>query len=1693
MESRAGKSGGVENPRKTRSLDLDSLYKSSDSRKEGNSRGKSGGEDDDDDRKKKRKSRKEVSLSSFELAGKKSRISADEIHTGGTSSGSPESGRLQLGLNQELDNNGGFNSISLNLDGDGNLIQIPKRRRDFVGRKKFKSNQVSKSAGQSSSGASGSVDQIAKLNGECKKLEANESQERLLNSDGKASSMDQIAKLRGDSSGKTVSPKVKGELGLDESKKSRTRMGNSARQGKEENGHLIVSHGDSSSKKCHSNRRKRKDLASGDKGIANKVEPMVDGAVKTHGDFQEEDEENLEQNAARMLSSRFDPSCTGFSSKSKSPGSPSTDGLSFFIPSNENFVGRGANSLARLESASVDTASRVLRPRNGHREKGLLRKRRHFYEILPRDLDAYWVLNRRIKVFWPLDESWYYGLVSDYDPERKLHHIKYDDRDEEWINLQSERFKLLLLPGEVPCRTEQKRATVGNKQDDKEKSDLTTDDDSFMGGCTDSEPIISWLARSSLRIKSSPLGVSKRRKISHLSPNFVSYKLSTRTDEAHGSMDVGPSENDIKKPPCSSALSDRSTDACGGKKFLQEGTNISKDCKFPVVYFRRRFRKKDEALCKARMDNHAHGSLSVSVTSLASVVQGSQGSREYGISIGRVEPEGLLWSLDVSGSLRLNIPLVISKQFRYELVSLPLLWYRFGLENSWLLRALLFLQHGTLMTTWPMVQLEILFVDNNVGLRLLLFEGGLKQAVAFVFLVLTLFGQPIERGKYVDTQMPVTSIRFGLSSVEDHRKHRVFAFYSFSKVKFSKWLYLDHKLQRHCLLTRKLHLSECTYDNIKTLVCSTGSQCSEFEVLQKKSMGTEPIGLLRDFHGAAMNQASSDSYVKHGILIPFALSFGAAPSFFINLHLKLLMENVASISFGDHDSTCSLENSEKSICPVVDDCTQIQVDSESVSEMTPEGNPGNSVMGAASSESLPSAKSQLGTEILSEFNDGGHAQDFQNGSLNVAGTSTCSSNPGDYVMVQSQKRECSSEELEQQVVASPKPVVPNGHTSLDISDTRSYSGLSIEIPLLDQIERPAGGEMPCAPESADRAWYVRDRFVHGPNPTGPRSMWHRNRNSSSSPMGSISHGWPDGQAEYLRNGFGNGPKRPRTQVQYTLPFGGVDVNSKHKIHNQRGLPYQRIRKANEKRPSDVSRNAHRNLELLVCDANILITTGDRGWREHGARVVLELADHNEWRLAVKLSGTTKYSYKAYQFLQPGSTNRYTHAMMWKGGKDWVLEFPDRSQWMLFKEMHEECYNRNIRAASVKNIPIPGVRLVEETDDSGTEVPLVRSSPKYFRQVETDVDMALNPSCVLYDMDSDDERWISENQECSPGQEKEISENLFEKTMDMFEKLAYARQCDHFTTDEIEELMVGLGPMEAIEVIYQYWQLKRQRNGMPLIRHLQPPLWERYELQLKEWEQKMAKANSAIFNGCHEKALPLDKPPMFAFCLKPRGLEVPNKGSKQRSQRRFPTGHSHTVLGDQDGSHAFGRRLNGFSFGDEKVLHGTSYDSSEASPLFQASARVFSPREASGSGHFSLSNDWSEWNHHPKLHRNKSKKIGAFLSPNNAQTVALYNQRSVGKRNGVHWWNMGLPEWPSQKHYQSEGSLRHGIEQLDSSDLDEFRLRDASGAAQHALNMAKLKREKAQRLVYRADLAIHKAVVTLMTAEAIKAAFENSKE
>ncbi|KAK4364958.1 hypothetical protein RND71_016316 [Anisodus tanguticus] len=1688
------KSGGssVEKSKKQRSLDLQTLYKSGDLKK-------SNGESDKK-KKKKRKSIKEVSLEKGEPSRKKSRNSTDEDHV---NVGDSESRLSSSKLEKRLNYGNGLSGFSLSLDSNGNAIPIPKRPRGTVGRRKCDNGR-----------GSGLLRVIGngKIKGEPDKTEGDQLPKKCALSGGEAKSDEQTSKLPSHSAGNGVTVKVKRKVSADDSREKKKDKGSSIQQAKED-GDVAVNNGEASSKKHRSTRNKRKDSSSRSRKSVKNGVPSGDNFESFCQDpLDDDDEENLEQNAARMLSSRFDPSCTGFSSKGRSSASLSTERLSSLLTSGQDFVSREGNSLTGSESVSVDAANRVLRPRQKLNEKGISRKRRHFYEVLPRDLDAYWVLNRRIKVFWPLDESWYYGLLNDYDPERKLHHVKYDDRDEEWINLENERFKLLLFPGEAPGKGRVRKSANATKSIGERKLDLALDDDDHPGNSLDSEPIISWLARSSRRVKSSPSRPLKKQKTLQLSTPVVSSTLHVKTEGTD--WNLGSSNSSKGKTDDDLLFPDKLIDLSKAENSFVESHSSPKDRK-PVVYVRRRFRNKMDGLLPVNEDDKAYVA-DIATVSVPPVVDELQNCNTSVMCIPGPEYEEILSAIDGEGVLRLHMPFLEAKQFRVE-ICLPVLpLFLLEAEQGWLSRTVLLLQHGAIMIRWPVFFLEMLFVDNVVGLRFLLLECYLNRAVDYIFLVLTLFNQADEEWRFESLQLPVTSVRFRLSSIQDSRKQQSFAFSCFSKLNNSKWLYLDSKLQKRSLLARKLPLSECTYENIKSLDCRSGqlqfnahAEPSSFK--RKLVPGYLPKGTSTECCSARLTSSIVSSAMKLGRIPPFALSFAAAPTFFICLHLRLLMErNFACVSLQDYDfiNACQLDTNDGSRVK----CSEI---AENIAEtsFTGASSAGGSSFAERQLGSL-ACEQQLGSELVSLKSSQNYELDVPRSSFIAKHSELDTSD----VIVVSNKLESDDQVLDQ-FVESPGRRHSNS-LSHSLSNARCHSGLvgmSVVIPSFVQVEGLSDGkgiilgeashltpntgdDMISSPNGTVTSNVVRspnitgtsDHMAQSPNRSGPRGLLYRNRNSSSSsPFGEISPVWVDGKANITCGGFGNGPKRPRTQVQYTLPYGGYDFSSMHKNHSPRTLPYKRIRRASEKKNADSG--SQRNIELLACDANVLVTLGGvKGWREFGARIVLEIAGHNEWRIAVKFSAVTKYSYKVHNVLQPGSTNRFTHAMMWKGGKDWVLEFPDRSQWMLFKELHEECYNRNIRAASVKNIPIPGVRLIEEIEDYASEVSFIRSSPKYYRQAESDVEMAMDPSHILYDMDSEDEQWLSKKNFSCSGESKheEISDELFEKAMDMFEKVAYARQRDHFTPDELEELMVGVGPLEVVKSIYEHWQNKRQKNGMSLIRHLQPPLWERYQQQLKDWEQAMSNANLGFASVCQEKTASMEKPPMSAFCLKPRGLEVPNKGSKQRSQRKISvSGHNHGVSRDQDGLHPFGRRLNGYSHGEEMVLY-PSHEYSDGSPMLHASPRFFSPREASGFGYFSLNSDVSDWNHQSKFYRNKPKKIGSFHTHSNPHMVASYDQRTVVKRNGVHRWNMSLPDWPSQKHYHPEGSRGPAIEQFDSSDLYEFRLRDASGAALHALNMAKLKREKAQRLLYRADLAIHKAVVALMTAEAIKAAAES---
>ncbi|TVU09494.1 hypothetical protein EJB05_42970, partial [Eragrostis curvula] len=50
-------------------------------------------------------------------------------------------------------------------------------------------------------------------------------------------------------------------------------------------------------------------------------------------------------------------------------------------------------------------------------------------------------VGRRLRVYWPLDDAWYKGRVESYDAGSSRHRVKYDDGDEEEVDLGKEKFE----------------------------------------------------------------------------------------------------------------------------------------------------------------------------------------------------------------------------------------------------------------------------------------------------------------------------------------------------------------------------------------------------------------------------------------------------------------------------------------------------------------------------------------------------------------------------------------------------------------------------------------------------------------------------------------------------------------------------------------------------------------------------------------------------------------------------------------------------------------------------------------------------------------------------------------------------------------------------------------------------------------------------------------------------------------------------------------------------------------------------------------------------------------------------------------------------------------------------------------------------------------------------------------------------
>ncbi|KAJ0589820.1 putative DNA mismatch repair protein MutS/MSH [Helianthus annuus] len=75
------------------------------------------------------------------------------------------------------------------------------------------------------------------------------------------------------------------------------------------------------------------------------------------------------------------------------------------------------------------------------------------------------VVNRRIRVYWPLDKCWYEGCVKSFDKSSGKHLVQYDDAEEERLDLSKE--KIELLKEQVKKLKRLRRFSVEEDEDDE--------------------------------------------------------------------------------------------------------------------------------------------------------------------------------------------------------------------------------------------------------------------------------------------------------------------------------------------------------------------------------------------------------------------------------------------------------------------------------------------------------------------------------------------------------------------------------------------------------------------------------------------------------------------------------------------------------------------------------------------------------------------------------------------------------------------------------------------------------------------------------------------------------------------------------------------------------------------------------------------------------------------------------------------------------------------------------------------------------------------------------------------------------------------------------------------------------------------------------------------------------------------------
>ncbi|KAJ7970553.1 Enhancer of polycomb-like protein [Quillaja saponaria] len=275
-----------------------------------------------------------------------------------------------------------------------------------------------------------------------------------------------------------------------------------------------------------------------------------------------------------------------------------------------------------------------------------------------------------------------------------------------------------------------------------------------------------------------------------------------------------------------------------------------------------------------------------------------------------------------------------------------------------------------------------------------------------------------------------------------------------------------------------------------------------------------------------------------------------------------------------------------------------------------------------------------------------------------------------------------------------------------------------------------------------------------------------------------------------------------------------------------------LSRRNFKEVSSTVVDSIRAIDSSFCSTNLLVVEADKCYRVEGAVIMSEITASKEWLLVVKKDGLTRCTLKAEKAMRPCSNNRFTHVIMWTLDNGWKLEFPNRQDWLVFKDLYKECSELNVPAPSPKSIPVPGVHEVSDYGDS-CGVPFQRPDA-YISMNGDELSRAMAKTTANYDMDSEDEEWLTKlNNEL----QEHVSVDNFELMVDAFEKAFYGRPDDFSDEKAATDLCPDLGRRDVVEAVFSYWMRKRKQKRSSLLRVFQGQQSKRASLIPKPFLRK----------------------------------------------------------------------------------------------------------------------------------------------------------------------------------------------------------------------------------------------------------------